>query len=148
MENTIDQIKKKPFTGYGWGYKNFHNLYPSFVSPELKTLAIKDPEWLNRYHAHNYPLEIAFETGILAAVVFIWLWVTIMVLTWKSFVKLKEPFLKSIAGGIFSAFIACSIHWFVEIPDAKQLIMILWTFIGIAMAIVNITEEKWQKKIL
>jgi putative inorganic carbon (HCO3(-)) transporter len=148
LETTVDQIKKKPLTGYGWGYHNFHDLYPSFLSPELKTLAKENPEWLDIYHAHNYPLQIAFEIGILGSVVFLWLWVTIMILTWKSFVKLQDPFLKSITIGIFSAFIACSIHWFVEVPSSKQLIMILWTFIGISMAIFNITEEKWEKKTL
>lgn len=139
--STIEQIKKKPLTGYGWGYKNFYKLYPSFVSPELKSIG-----WTQMYHAHNYPLQIAFETGILGLMVFLWMWITTIILTWKSFIRLKEPFLKSIAIGIFAAFIACSIHWLVEIPDAKQLIMMLWTLIAVAMAIVNITEEKWEKK--
>ncbi len=141
FESAIDQIKKKPLTGYGWGYKNFYKLYPSFISPELKSIG-----WTQMYHAHNYPLQIAFETGILGLIVFLWMWITIIILTWKNFTRLNEPFLKSIAIGIFAVFIACSIHWLVEIPDAKQLIMMLWTFIGITMAIVNITEGKWEKK--
>ncbi|MDD5454426.1 MAG: O-antigen ligase family protein [Candidatus Ratteibacteria bacterium] len=143
-ESSINQIIKKPFTGYGWGYKNFYELYPSFVSPKLKNLRIND---MHRYHTHNYLLQIGFETGIMGSIVFLWLWLTIMVLTWKNFVKLKTPFLKSVMGGIFASFIACSIHWIVEVPDAKQLIMMLWTFIGIAMGIVNITEGKWQKNL-
>ncbi len=149
MENTIDQVKKRPFTGYGWGYHNFHNLYPSFISPELKALGMeKSKGWLDLYHAHNYPVEIAFETGLLGLVVFLWLWITIMALTWKNFLKLKDAFLKNVMLGIFTAFIACSIHWLVEIPDAKQLVMLLWTFVGLSMAIINITEKKWEKKTL
>jgi len=147
IENTIDQVKRKPFTGYGWGYHNFHDLYVSFISPELKALGTESSkEWLDIYHAHNYPIEIAFETGILGLVAFLWLWITIMVLTWKNFLKLKDIFLKNVMLGIFAAFIACSIHWLVEIPDAKQLVMLLWTFVGLSMAIINISGEKWEKK--
>ena len=143
--NALQQVGKKPLTGHGWGYKNFHNLYPSFLSPKLKSLAVENPEWFDIYHAHNYPIEIAFETGILGMAVFLWLWVTVMVLTWKTFTRLEALFLKSIAGGLFASFIACSIHWLVEVPDSKQLIMTLWAFIGIAMAIFNLTREKWKK---
>ena len=130
---TVNKIKERPLVGYGLGPKTFRKLYPSFHFEGT------DP---GMSHVHNYPLEIAFESGILASLIFLWLWITIMVRTWKTFIKLKEPLLKSITIGIFASLITCSIEWLMGIPHIKTVTMSLWTFIGIAMTIeANILEK-------
>lgn len=139
---TLTQIKKSPFIGLGFGHKNFKAFYPKL---EKENVIQKD---YIHVHAHNYYLEIAIELGIIALLVFLWLWIIIIMRSWKNFIFSENPFVKGVSAGILACFISKSIYWLAEVPHDGQIILTLWAFIGITMAIFNITEEKWKRKTL
>ncbi len=127
---TIGEIKKRPLTGFGWGWKNYRQLAPQFRSEKMG------------WHAHNYFLEIAFESGIPASCVFLWLWITIMIKSWRIYAKVKDDFLKTLTIGIWGAFLVKFIHWFVDVPISIEIILTMWALVGIVMAIeANMLEK-------
>ena len=127
---TIGEMKKKPLTGFGWGWKNYRQLSPQFRSTKMG------------WHAHNYFLEIAFESGIPASCVFLWLWITIMIKSWKIYIKVGDYFLKTLTIGIWGAFLVKFIHWFVDVPISIEIILTMWVLVGVVMAIeANMLEK-------
>lgn len=125
-KTVIIEIKKRPLKGIGFGPTNFEHFYP-----QVK----RYKKFSDVVHAHNYYLEIAMESGVIALMAFLWLWVTLLKHIWKAFHRSSESFIKACFAGIFGVILARSIHWIVEVPHAQQVILTMWAFIGIAMAI-------------
>ena len=71
---------------FGGGVKNFR--YYCHVRPNIK----KDAKFICNMHPHNYYLEILTETGVVGLLIFIFIFMNILYLTFvkKYFTKLKN----------------------------------------------------------
>src|SRR3989339_455000 len=97
-EGTLHIIKKRPITGYGYGWKKM-----AFVIDDLKLMEYWRKDFpdiygfmfkpdKNRYgsiNPHNLLLQIVFEIGLIGLILFLWLWTTVILKILKT-VSVKE----------------------------------------------------------
>lgn len=138
----IENIKKRPFTGIGYGRESFKKAFPE--NPIMKGEK-------NLWHTHNAFMETALEIGIPGMLFLILQLLLLINIFLRAFLKAKQPFSKFLFMGlllvIFGFFTRNQFdHLYVDDPA-----MMFWLLMGMGMALIirdrkHKVEEAMDKK--
>lgn len=118
-------VFERPWLGHGYGYKNFH---PAWERRPSRPDALYNS-------AHNTPLEIAFELGVIGLGLAAWIW---LVVAWRLVATARGG-----GGAIAVAVLAVFVGWSllgltIEHVLLEQMMPIIGAWIGFGFAIARI----------
>ena len=135
----IENIKKHPFTGIGYGRESFKKVFPE--NPIDKDL----------WHTHNVFIETALEIGIPGMLFLILQLLLLINIFLRAFLKAKQPFSKFLFMGLLLVIFGFLTrnqfdHLYVDDPA-----MMFWLLMGMGMALIirdrkHKVEELMDKK--
>ena len=131
-EKSIELIKKKPFTGVGYG--NWKLYTPLYTNTLLNDNVFSK-------HPHNDFIEIAGETGMPNALIFLSIFVFALVLTIKQLISSHSLETKTIAVIAFAAMCGYFVDAFFNFPAERPNIQLLFA-LALAILLVNWLANK------
>jgi len=131
---TLQEIRDRPILG--WGPENFYVGFEKYYSPAI--IGVKN-EWWDR--PHNILLEIAVNSGIISAVLYVFFWI---ILLWQlQKFKKKQPEAREIylAHAIQAMFMGYLVSLFFNF-DSFSTYIISFFFIGYTFYLLSGQEKK------
>lgn len=125
----INEIKKAPFRGNGYGRDTFLKAYPELT------------EGQSNWHTHNLFIDIALETGIQGLLAFLYLIIFIFYKQFKAYKKATAQEEKMIVFVLFLAILAFLCRCFFDYLLVANIGKMLWMIIGLS-ALFNDTDKK------
>jgi O-antigen ligase len=127
----LNMVDSRPWLGIGFG--NYEVAYAEYR-------LVNWPEALG--HAHNYYLNIWAEAGILGALAYIGLWLTVIVMTWR-LREHPDPFTRAAIIGLLGSWTYLSVHSLLDNLYVNN----LFVHIGILLVILVIYDQQlWSGK--
>jgi len=122
---TATQIAEKPILGHGVGPKVFSRWYESIPYDER---VVKTPG-----HPHNMFVQVAYETGGLGLIAWLWIWAALyrsLWRTWRGSVGARRTML----AGLMVAFAAFLIYGQFSAALSLRPTLLFWSLLGLAGA--------------
>jgi len=154
---TFDAIKDNPL--FGAGFENYYLLAkyaPESMDTSLGGVVVQTSRNLTKSAPHSLYLGIAFGSGIIGLLAFIWLSIAFIVYCLRMNNYIDDGYEKGLFQGIFVAFISVIVHGILSMTfHLTVLPAFFWILIGLAIAIGNITNfnkkikyelKSWQAK--
>jgi O-antigen ligase len=121
----VNMATDYPWLGVGFG--NYEVAYPRY-----RLINWKFPLG----HAHNYYLNVLAETGIIGLVAYIILWVSLIVLTWRTR-RHPDPLARFMAVGLFGSWVYLATHSLTDNLYVNNLFLHLGIMIGTVSVLYN-----------
>ncbi len=145
-KTTLLLIRQRPVLGWGYGNHIEKLILEKRGYDWLRSQGIDPPEI---YHAHNLPLEIALEGGLLALAAAVWLWVEVAVMGIRlMMIGQGAPDASStrstaiLGSGFFLGLTALFIHGFVTVPQwANSTLAVAYMSVVVAAARSNLKGD-------
>lgn len=125
----LNEIKKSPFTGNGYGRDTFLKAYPELT------------EGQTNWHTHNLFIDIALETGIQGILAFLFLMFFIFAKMFLAYKKATAKEEKMIIFTLFLSIIAFLSRCFFDYLLVANIGKLLWMIIGLG-ALFNGSEKE------
>jgi len=124
-KGTITLIAESPFLGHGYGHKNFHHAWKRLPDrPDALYGA-----------AHNTPLHIVFELGVLGLLLHVWIFGILLATVIKGFRSAADPLLRALLAALLSIGAGWSLQSLtVEHLLLEQMMVILGGLTGMGLA--------------
>lgn len=132
-EGSVRLIRESPVVGHGFGHKNFHYAWKRLPDrPEAQYGA-----------AHNTPLHILFELGVLGLLLHVWIYGILLVKLVAGYRAAADPFLR----GLLAALLAVAVQWLlmactVEHILLEQMMVIIAALAGLSIAAARLATGK------
>lgn len=127
-EGTINMIKDFWLTGVGYGYWAFKNTFLEYGIKGSKA-----------WHSHNMYLEIMAEMGIFGMLTFVWVVLSIFVITIKFAKKTKDRYFSYVSIGLLCGFLSIMVHGIAEhILYMPKSVILFWMFAAFITAARNL----------
>lgn len=132
-ESSIDLIAKKPILGCGLGNWKVESLYYEYKYKDKSN---------NGVYMHNDYLEVTAESGILAGILYLFLFAIIAFLNLKNCIKTQSSEKKIIHIIILTSFLGYAIDSFFNFPLNRPTMQVVFVLFLILTIIFNSKEKK------
>jgi O-antigen ligase len=119
----LNMLTDHPWTGVG--FSNYQPLYEQYR-------LLNWPMPLG--HAHNIYLNVAAETGIIGLGLYLLLWISVFVLTFRT-IRRAQALDRAVAVGLMSAWIYLGTHMLVDNLYVNNTHLLIGTLLGLLAAI-------------
>jgi O-antigen ligase len=118
-------VAERPWLGHGWGHKNFHHAW----------LRLEDRPDRLYGSAHNTPLHILFELGVVGLLLHAWIYGAVLVALVRGYRAARDPTER----GVLSAVLGIAAGWgllafTVEHLLLEQMMVVVGTVMGLGLA--------------
>lgn len=120
-EGAVKLIRERPLLGFGYGRKIFQRVFKERFPGEYKEYP---------FHAHNVPVEILFEMGIVGLAAFLILFARVLWDLGRSIRNRSRPDVRLLAVGILSAIAGLAIFGMVDWTYSRSVSKYLWILIS------------------
>lgn len=126
----LSMTKERPLLGYG--PDSFQFLYPKYMPNKFPTgVAKEELIFPVHHHAHNVFLHLSAESGILALLSIVWLFISMFKNGWQIYRQTSARWNKILLLGLLACLIDCIIHGMVDYTLMGQTGYLLWFYLGI-----------------
>lgn len=125
----LSMTKERPLLGYG--PDSFQSLYPRYMPNEFPTEVAKEELISPGHYAHNVFLHLSAESGLLALLSIVWLFIAMLKKGWQIYRQTSAGWDKILLLGLLACLIDCIIHGMVDYTLKGHTGYLLWFYLGI-----------------